>query len=220
MAVPSVTRLTYETIDDSPVVDAPEWLIELARTKKNAVTGKPEPQPISDINNGNRHVNLIGLIGKLRHDKLSEEMIEKMAQAANAEADIPLPREEVTKMREQYEHQAKGTAHHHLNDMGNAESLIDKYGGKIRYNYDRKMWLIWNGKCWKWDTGGEIMQLAQKTARSIYGEITPEDDEDTAKAKAKWASTSESNQRLCAMIAQTEPIASITIDQLDLTYGY
>jgi putative DNA primase/helicase len=107
------------------------------------------------------------------------------------------------------------TKHHHLNDVGNAERLIDKYGNKIRYNYERKLWLIWNGKFWKWDDGSEIMRLAQKTARSIYGEITVEDDEDTAKTKAKWASQSESNQRLCAMIAQTEPLASITLDQLD-----
>jgi putative DNA primase/helicase len=215
VAVPSVTRLQYETIDDSPVVDAPAWLIELAKTKKNAVTGKPEPQPISDINNHHRHVNLISLIGKLRHDNFSEEMIEKLAQAANADADIPLPREEVTEMREQYAQQAMGTAHYNLTDMGNAERLIDKYGAMIRYNYERKLWLIWNGKCWKWDTGGEIMQLAQRTARSIYGEITPEDDEETEKAKAHWAASSESNQRLCAMVTVAESMVSITIDKLD-----
>ena len=116
----------------------------------------------------------------------------------------------------EYENQAKtGTVSHHLTDMGNAERLIDKYGDKIHFSYERKLWLIWKGKCWKWDTGGEIMQLAHKVARSIYGEITTNDDEDTAKAKAKWAASSESNQRLCAMVAVAESMVSITIDQLD-----
>jgi putative DNA primase/helicase len=105
--------------------------------------------------------------------------------------------------------------HHHLTDIGNAERLMDKYGNMIRYNYDRKMWLTWNGDCWNWDTGGEVMQLAQKTARSIYSEITMDDDEDTVKAKRKWAVQSESNQRLVAMIEQAQPLAKITLDQLD-----
>jgi hypothetical protein len=106
VAYPSVTRLPYELIDDLPAAPAPEWLIELAKTKKDVKTGKPEAQPISDINKGNRHVNLVSLIGKLRHDKLSEELIELLVQKANAEADEPLPPEEVTKIRKEYEHQA------------------------------------------------------------------------------------------------------------------
>ena len=92
---------------------------------------------------------------------------------------------------------------------------MDQYGENIHYNYERKLWLIWNDKCWKWDDSGEIMRIAQKVARSIYGEITTKDDEDTAKAKAKWAATSEGNQRLCALVAVAEPMASITLDQLD-----
>jgi P4 family phage/plasmid primase-like protien len=114
-----------------------------------------------------------------------------------------------------YKQAEHGTEHRHLTDMGNAERLKDKYGDKIRYNYERKLWLIWTGKYWKWDDGSEIMRLAQKTARSIYGEIAAEDDEDAVKAKAKWAAVSEGNQRLCAMIAQAEPMLSITLDDLD-----
>ena len=103
----------------------------------------------------------------------------------------------------------------HLTDLGNAERLKDLYGGVIRYNYERKLWLIWTGKYWRWDDGNEVMRLAQKTARSIYSEITDRDDEDATKAKAKWAAMSEGNQRLCAMIAQTEPLVSIKLNQLD-----
>ena len=127
--------------------------------------------------------------------------------------------EYVEKKRQYEQHEYRrsdpGTVSRHLTDMGNAERLMDKYGDKIHYNYERKLWLIWTGKNWKWDDGSEIMQLAQKTARSIYSEITTDDDEDAVKAKAKWAHSSESNQRLCAMVTIAESMASITIAQLD-----
>jgi len=115
----------------------------------------------------------------------------------------------------EYKQAKTGVAYRSLTDVGNAYRMLDKYGDQIRYNYERKLWLIWNTKYWEWDDGSEIMRFAQQIARSIYSEITEHDDEDTTKAKAKWAATSENNQRLCAMIAQTEPLVSIKIDQLD-----
>ena len=52
VAAPSITRLPYETIDDSPVVDAPEWLIGIAlKPKKETITqslGVAAGEPIPD----------------------------------------------------------------------------------------------------------------------------------------------------------------------------
>ena len=56
VAAPSITRLPYETIDDSPVVDAPEWLIGIAlKPKKETITqslgvaaGEPIPAGSQD----------------------------------------------------------------------------------------------------------------------------------------------------------------------------
>jgi putative DNA primase/helicase len=43
VAYPSITRLPYELIDDSPISDAPEWLIALAQTKKNVLRSTEAP---------------------------------------------------------------------------------------------------------------------------------------------------------------------------------
>ena len=56
VAVPSITRLPYETIDDSPVADAPQWLIDIAlKPKKETISqslgvaaGEPIPAGSQD----------------------------------------------------------------------------------------------------------------------------------------------------------------------------
>ena len=35
-----------------------------------------------------------------------------------------------------------------LNDTGNAQRFIDRFGSGIKYNFDNKCWVIWNGKTW------------------------------------------------------------------------
>lgn len=35
-----------------------------------------------------------------------------------------------------------------LTDTGNAQRFIDKFGENIRYNFDNKYWMIWDGKTW------------------------------------------------------------------------
>lgn len=35
-----------------------------------------------------------------------------------------------------------------LNDTGNAQRFIDRFGSGIRYNFDNKCWMIWDGKTW------------------------------------------------------------------------
>ena len=220
---PEVTapKTTYQSKGDHPAFDIETWMsahgIEV--TKKEPYNGGTKyiirSCPFDSNHNGTSaamfKMSNGAIVYKCQHASCSDNDWHKLREM--------LEPEYADRKRQYEQHEYKQTyprtKHHHLNDVGNAERLIDKYGNKIRYNYERKLWLIWNGKFWKWDDGSEIMRLAQKTARSIYGEITAEDDEDTAKTKAKWASQSESNQRLCAMIAQTEPLASITLDQLD-----
>ncbi len=107
---------------------------------------------------------------------------------------------------------------HNRTDLGNAERLMSLYGDDIRYCYERRLWLIWQGTHWQWDYGGEIMRLAQKTVRTIYEEAAHEDDEDERKKLADWGKTSESNMRLNAIVAQAEPLAKISLDRLDANY--
>lgn len=100
-------------------------------------------------------------------------------------------------------------------DLGNAERLVHQHGKSIHYCYQRKQWLVWNGKCWQWDQGAKITSLAQKTVRTIYIEAANEDNYEERKALASHAKTSESNSRIKAMIEQAEPMVAVDTEDLD-----
>lgn len=103
----------------------------------------------------------------------------------------------------------------HLTDLGNAERLIALYGGDIKYCYARNSWLIWAKTHWRWDDGSGIRDLAQRTVRSIYEEAANEEDKETRKQLADWAKASESNMRVSAMIAQAQPMAAVSLENLN-----
>lgn len=100
VAAPSITRLPYETTDNSPVADAPEWLIELARGKHDG--SKPVSRPVTELKKGQRHADLIAFIGKWRAKGFTESEIEIQALALNANSESPLPESEVLNMCAQY----------------------------------------------------------------------------------------------------------------------
>jgi len=102
-------------------------------------------------------------------------------------------------------------------DMCNAERLARYYGDRLRYCYERKRWLVWNGKVWEWDTGAKIVAVAKSTVRKIYHEAGDEPDQKMRKQLADHAKRSESEHRINAMItlAQAEPGISVKLSDLD-----
>lgn len=102
-------------------------------------------------------------------------------------------------------------------DMCNAERLVKYYGHRLRYCYERKRWLIWNGKVWVWDTGAKIAAVAKQTVRTIYHEAGDEPDLKARKQLAAHAKHSESDHRLNAMInlAKSEAGIPVSITELD-----
>ncbi len=104
---------------------------------------------------------------------------------------------------------------YHRTDLGNAERLIAQHGETTRYCYQRKQWLMWNGKHWEWDHGATIISLAQKTVRTIYNEVANEDNSDERRALVAHARSSESNSRIKAMIEQAQPMVAVDIKELD-----
>ena len=108
----------------------------------------------------------------------------------------------------------------YLTDMGNAERLAERYGHAIRYCYERKSWLVWNGIVWEWDTGAKVGILAKLTVRSIYHEAADEDDKERRSDIASHAKKSESDHRINAMIslAQSEPGIPVDPTELDANH--
>ena len=102
-------------------------------------------------------------------------------------------------------------------DVCNAERLVKYYGDRLRYCYERKHWLVWNGKVWEWDAGAKIVAAAKSTVRKIYQEAGDEPELKLRKQIADHAKRSESDHRISAMInlARAEPGIPVRTTELD-----
>ena len=80
-----------------------------------------------------------------------------------------------------------------LTDAGNAERFADTYNDRIRYNWDNKKWMVYDGVRWNAEEGEAIAHnYAVKIARSIYKESINKSDLDDKKKHVAWALKSES----------------------------
>lgn len=68
-----------------------------------------------------------------------------------------------------------------LHDTGNAQRLVEKFEGLIRYNHENKVWMIWNGKRWKIDNTGEVKRLTDSVVYEMKEEAQRIQDEDLQK---------------------------------------
>lgn len=71
-----------------------------------------------------------------------------------------------------------------LSDTGNARRFVDTYGDWIRYNFDNKNWVIYDGKTWIKDTTQQVKNLADKMIREMQQEYFDAFSTDKNKAEA------------------------------------
>jgi len=109
------------------------------------------------------------------------------------------------------------TQDYHCTDLGNAKRLVVYFKDVMRYCPARKTWLFWNNKRWEWDLDGSIDRAAKVTVRSIYTEVSVEQNDDRRKKLSSWARISASAPRIEAMIklARSEPGIPILASMLD-----
>ena len=96
-----------------------------------------------------------------------------------------------------------------MTDTGNAHRLIDKFGNTIRYSYNRKKWLYWDGKKWKLDDSGEVKKLADIICDDIKREAFMEEDEKTQADLLKWANKTASSKGKESMIKEAQHLDGI-----------
>ena len=54
-----------------------------------------------------------------------------------------------------------------LNDTGYAKRFVEMFGSNLRYNFDNKCWMIWNGKYWQYDNNNSVKIVAELLAVNI-----------------------------------------------------
>lgn len=114
-----------------------------------------------------------------------------------------------------------------MDDIGNAERFVARYGDRVRYCHDWGCWLVWTTEVWARDTDGQIMRWARDTVRAILREAASlpvvldaqgKDSNQAARdALARHASTSATHRRLSAMttLASANEGVAILAAQLD-----
>ncbi len=58
-----------------------------------------------------------------------------------------------------------------LTDAGNARRLVDANGDNIRFDRDRKLWFVNNGKFWIKDAWADVQELAKRTIEAMRSEV-------------------------------------------------
>ena len=101
-------------------------------------------------------------------------------------------------------------------DYGNAERLVWRHGTDLRHCHMWQTWLTWDGARWCHDDTGEITRYALTTVRAIYTEAASADDPDEAKALGAWASKSESDNRVRAMLSLARALRPVPVLPTDL----
>jgi putative DNA primase/helicase len=101
-----------------------------------------------------------------------------------------------------------------MDDIGNAERLINKFGQDVRYCFPYKEWLMWDQCRWKHDTKGAIFEMARQTARGIIKEAMNTSDE-KRDSLLKHARKSCDARSLKAMIDQARSLPGTPVDPME-----
>ena len=96
-----------------------------------------------------------------------------------------------------------------MTDTGNAHRLYDKYKNIIRYSYNRKKWMYWDGSAWRLDESGEIKKLADNVCEDLKREAFMEQDDEAQAVLFKWANRTMSSKNKEAMIKECQHLEGI-----------
>ena len=101
-------------------------------------------------------------------------------------------------------------------DLGNAELLVRRHGGDLRYSHVWAKWIAWDGTRWAVDDSGEVYRRASSTVRELYGAAGSIIDDERRKTIAKHAVRCEAKSRLDAMVDLAANQADLVIRPADL----
>jgi putative DNA primase/helicase len=103
-------------------------------------------------------------------------------------------------------------------DVGNAERLVRRHGARLRWQATAGRWLRWDGVAWR-DDEAAVRRCAQLLSSDILTEaagLEEEEDEEAAKAMRKWASASESSNRITATLKEATAIPGVSVVEEEL----
>lgn len=103
------------------------------------------------------------------------------------------------------------TKQYEQNDTGNANRLFDYFGNNLKYSYENKVWLFWNGKVWSEDKTGKIKRLCDDTIEIMKQEAYKEQDSDKQLTLLKWINKTSSSVYKANMVKELQHVGDIPI---------
>ena len=94
-------------------------------------------------------------------------------------------------------------------DTGNAHRLYDKFGGVLKYSYNRKKWYFWTGKVWTLDESGEVKKLADNICEDLKREAWAIQDDELQEKALKFAKRTAGSTAKEAMIKECQHLYDI-----------
>lgn len=96
-----------------------------------------------------------------------------------------------------------------LTEYGNALRLVDLHCDRLKYVYDSRQWIIWNGSAWQWDDGAGVRASAVALAGQIYAEGSNHLGD--CKYFADWARKSQENRTAVAAVSMLADIPQMRL---------
>lgn len=103
-----------------------------------------------------------------------------------------------------------------LTDTGNAELLVRAHGDGLRYCHKWKNWLFWDGRRWREDDRGRVMELSKQVARTIQKSALQIEDTIVRQKTIDWGIKSERSDRRKSMVELARSESGIPISPGEL----
>lgn len=95
-------------------------------------------------------------------------------------------------------------------DLSNARRFAHKYADKVRYCYQRRSWLAWDGKRWAWNN-----EIVDGLAKGIADDIWNQAGGDSEICRFAALTSTFPRIKSMTMLAQSEPGISVQLDKMD-----
>lgn len=104
-----------------------------------------------------------------------------------------------------------------LDDTGNAMRFADRFGSSVRYNFDNKTWLVWDGKQWATDTKEVVRGYVDALIQEMRGEAMGQADQKTADTLWKNVKHLSSSNGKTAMLKEAQHLDGIASSNADFS---
>jgi len=182
--------------------DAPQWLLDLARKKKQA----PDLTKDGDKITSDRNQTLTKIAGSLRRSGLEAEMLYTALSGINAKrCTPPLDEQEIRKIATSVARYPPSLPQGAYTDHWAAELFKAKYGNDLHWCDALGGWQIWDGTRWLMDDTLKIERMAYDVIKQMHDQAISSDD----KKLRKFAIERERDSQFRTMISRLRALEGI-----------